>query len=99
MIPLVRAALVAESPRMAELLLVAESAPWRPTDWSLVPAWSRWRAEVGAYRRPADQPDALLWGAYCEAEATLAARSDRPENASWWLAEAHAVVTEERRAA
>lgn len=94
MIPCVRADLVAESPRLAALLLLAEREPWRPSDWSAVPAWATWRAEVGARRRPAGQADALLWCAYCEAEASLSAHFGNALVAAYWLSEADQLLAE-----
>lgn len=94
MIALVRDLLIAESPVMAGLLYAAEAEPWCPVDWSLVPAWSAWRAEVGARRRLAAQPDALLWAAYCESEACLAAQSGNAKQSAWWLAQAADLIRE-----
>jgi hypothetical protein len=88
--------LVAGSPDMADMLLAAESESWRPVDWSAVPAWSTWRAEVGA-RRPrrrfAEHADPLLWAAYCEAEAARHAQAGLPLDAAWWLEAADDLIT------
>lgn len=75
-------------------LLVAERMFWRPTDWSTVPAWRAWRAEVGARRRPTAQDDALLAAAHLEMLACLYAQCDRNDLAETYFRWADETITE-----